>query len=110
LARNAGVKERSPQAHVEAFMSTAAKMTVLLMLSFSLGGCASSPTGSSPMDAHAEGQARPKIDALSPKDEKPFMTADERLTLQKELIAARDRQESNAKAQGVATSSQPVKP
>jgi hypothetical protein len=91
-------------------MSTGAKMTALLMLSFSLGGCAAAPTGSSPMDAHAEGQARPQIDALVPKDEKPFMAADERLKLQKELIAARDRQEARAKAKGMAPSSQPVKP
>jgi hypothetical protein len=39
---------------------------------------------------------RPKVEDLSPRTEKPAMTADERLKLQKELIAARDRQESRA--------------
>jgi hypothetical protein len=41
-----------------------------------------------------------------PKDKKPAMTADERLKLQKELMAVRDRQASRAKA----TNSQPTKP
>ena len=45
-----------------------------------------------------------------PKGEKPAMTADERLKLQKELIAARDRQASRAKARGGAASPQPMKP
>ena len=46
------------------------------------------------MDARAEGPARPKtsgylpIEDLPPKREKPAMTADERLKLQKELTAA----------------------
>jgi hypothetical protein len=53
------------------------------------------------MDAYAEAPVSPKtylpLD-LPPRDEKPAMRADERLNLQKELIAARDRQESRAKA------------
>jgi hypothetical protein len=98
-----------------AFMSkdpkiAAPAVAALLMLSLTLGGCATSPTGSSLMDAHAEGPARPKVEDLSPKDGKPAMTADERSKLQKELIAARDRQESRAKAQEGAASRQLVKP
>jgi hypothetical protein len=85
-----------------------AKMAALaaaaLLYSLSLGGCATSTTGSSVMNAHAE--ALPKtsgylpVEDLPPKEEKPAMTADERLKLQKELIAARDRQTSRAKAKG----------
>ena len=97
-------------------MSKAAKMralaaAALLLYYLSLGGCATS-TGSSLMDARAEAPARPKttgypaVEDLPPKREKPAMTADERLKLQKELIAARDRQASRAKAAG----SQPTKP
>ena len=46
------------------------------------------------------------VEDLPPRDEKPAMTADERLKLQKELIAARDRQASRAKA----ASPPPTKP
>jgi hypothetical protein len=97
------------------FMSKDAKTAIraaaaLVVLSLSLGGCATSPAGSSPMDAHAEGPVRPKAEDLSPRAEKPGMSADERLKLQKELIAARDRQESRAKAKGGAGGSQGVKP
>jgi hypothetical protein len=66
----------------------------LLLYCLSLGGCATS-TGLSLMDARAESPARPKtsgypaVEDLPPKREKPAMTADERLKLQKELIAAR---------------------
>jgi hypothetical protein len=98
-------------------MSKNAKMTALtaaalLLYSLSLGGCATSTTGSSLMDAHAEAPVRPKtsvylpVEDVPPKDEKPAMTADERLKLQKELIAARDRQASRAKA----ASPPPTKP
>jgi hypothetical protein len=87
----------------------------LLLYCLSLGGCATS-TGSSLMDARAEAPARPKtsgypaVEDLPPKREKPAMTADERLKLQKELTAARDRQASRAKAKGGAASPQPKKP
>jgi hypothetical protein len=70
--------------------------TALLLYCLSLGGCATS-TCSSLMDARAESPARPKtsgypaVQDLPPQREKPAMTADERLKLQKELIAARDR-------------------
>jgi hypothetical protein len=43
------------------------------------------------MDARAQATA---LEDLPPKREKPPMTADERSKLQKELIAARDRQTS----------------
>jgi len=76
----------------------------LLLSSLSLGGCATSTAGSSPMDARAEAPAPPKASAylpvedLPPKREKPAMTAEERSKLQKELIAARDRQTFHVKA------------
>src|ERR1700688_3926771 len=84
----------------------------LLLYSLSLGGCVTSTACSSLMDAHAEASTRPKtsgylpVEDLPPKDEKPAMTADERLKLVKELIAARDRQASRAKA----ASPPPTKP
>ena len=86
-----------------------------LLLSLALGGCATSTAGSSLMDARAEAPAPPKTSAylpvedLPPKREMPAMTSDERLKLQKELIAARDRQLAAAKAQGAAPA-EPVKP
>jgi hypothetical protein len=85
----------------------------LLLVSLSLGGCATS-TGSSLMDARAEAPAPPKTSAyppvgvLPPAREKPAMTSDERSKLQKELIAARNRQEAG-KAQGAALA-EPAKP
>jgi hypothetical protein len=90
--------------------------TALLLFCFSLGGCATSTTGASSMDARAESLPRPKtsdylpVEDLPPKREKPAMTADERSKLQKELISARDRQASRAKAKEGAASPQPVKP
>jgi hypothetical protein len=79
-----------------------------LLLSLSLGGCATSTAGSSLMDARAEAPGPPKtsnylpVEDLPPPREKPVMTPDERLKLQKELIAARDRQMATGKAQGAA--------
>lgn len=79
----------------------------LLLSSLSLGGCATS--GSSLMDARAEAPASPKasaylpVEAMPPAREKAAMTPDERSKLQKELIAARDRQEKAAPVE-------PVKP
>jgi len=87
-----------------------------LMLCLSLGGCATSTAGSSLMDARAEAPAPPKTSAylavedLPPKRENPVLTPDERLKLQKELIAARDRQAAAAKARGGATRAEPMKP
>ena len=86
----------------------------LLLSSLSLGGCGTSTAGSSLMDARAEVAAPPKtsvylpVEDLPPKREKPAMTLDERLKLQKELIAARDRQAP--KAHGSAENPQPIKP
>jgi hypothetical protein len=92
---------------------TSSLATAALLLSgLSLGGCATSTAGSSLMDARAEATAPAKtsvllpVEDLLPKREKPVMTADERLKLQKELIAARDRQASRAKA----ARSQPTNP
>lgn len=95
---------------------TALAAGALLWSSLSLGGCATSTAGSSPMDARAEAPAPPKASAylpvedLPPAREMPAMTADERSKLQKELIAARDRQAAAAKAQGGAARTDPVKP
>jgi hypothetical protein len=88
----------------------------LLLSSLSLGGCATSTAGSSVMDARAEAPAPPKtsvyplVEDLPPKREKPAMTLDERLKLQKELIAARERQAPGAKARAGVARAQPVKP
>jgi hypothetical protein len=84
-----------------------------LLSSLSLGGCMTSTAGSSPMDAQDEAPAPPKTSAypsIEPKRERPTITADAQLKLQKELIAARDRQAAAAKAQGNAARAEPVKP
>ena len=104
-----------------AYLSNERKMTALaagalLLSSLSLGGCATSTAGSSLMDARAEAPAPPKTSAyplvgdLPPKREKPAMTPDERLKVQKELIAARDRQAPAGKARGGAARAEPTKP
>jgi hypothetical protein len=59
--------------------------------------------------AAAKTSAYLPVEDLPPKREVPTMTSDERMKLQKELIAARDRQLAAAKAQGAA-SAEPVKP
>jgi hypothetical protein len=84
----------------------------LMLSSLSLGGCATSTTGSSVMDARAETPAPPKtsIFDLPPKREKPAMTLDERLKLQKELMDARDRQAPGAKAKGALRALNPSSP
>ena len=74
----------------------------LLLLSLSLGGCATSSTGSSLMGAHAE--VRPSPGAYLPVEDLPAnryklaMSTDEQAKLRKELTAARDRQTSRVKA------------
>jgi hypothetical protein len=94
---------------------TALAAAALVLSSLSLGGCATS-TGSSLMDARAEAAAPPRtsnypaVEDLPLQREQPAMTADERLKLQKELIGARDRLASRARAKQGATSPQPVKP
>ena len=93
---------------------TALAVGALLLLSLSLGGCATS-TGSSLMNARADASVPPTtsvylpVEDLPPQRENPAMTPDERLKLKKELIAARDRQEAAKKAKG-ATQADPVKP
>ena len=83
----------------------------LMLLSLSLGGCATSP-----LDARAEAPAVPKasvyppLEGLAPTRAVPAMTADERSKLAKELIAARDRQAPAGKARGGTAPAQPVKP
>jgi hypothetical protein len=70
----------------------------LLLSSLLLGGCATSTASPSVMDARAEAPAPSKtgtylpVQDLPPKRDKPIMTPEERLKLQKELSAARDRQ------------------
>ena len=84
---------------------TALAAGALLLSSLALCGCATSTSSASLMDARAEAPAPPKASVYLPvedlplKREKPAMTPDERLKLQKELIAARDRQVSKAKGQ-----------
>jgi hypothetical protein len=94
---------------------TALAATALLLSSLSLGGCATSIAGSSPMDARAEVPAHPKTTSYLavedvPPRRGPAMTADERLKLQKELIAARDRHATSGKQKGGAAHAEPVKP
>jgi hypothetical protein len=103
-----------------AYVSNERKMAfataVLLLSGLSLGGCATSTAGLSLMDARAQAPAPPKtsvyplLEDLPAKREKPAMTPDERLKLQKELIAARDRQAPSGKARGGAARAQPMKP
>jgi len=80
---------------------TALAVGALMLLSLSLGGCATSP-----LDARAEAPAVPKasvyppLEGLAPTRAVPAMTADERSKLAKELIAARDRQVPAVKPEG----------
>jgi hypothetical protein len=108
--RSMGIAYVSNERKISAFAAA-----VLLLSSLSLGGCATSTAGSSLMDARAETQAPPKASAYLPvedlpKRDKPAMTPDERLKLQKELIAVRDRQASDGKAKAGAARAQPKKP
>jgi hypothetical protein len=91
----------------------------LLLLTLSLGGCATSTAGSSLMDARAEAPPPRKSSGYLPVEDLPLsrelMKADEQTKLKKELTAARDRQAATAKAEGgtpqtVQPSSQPVRP
>src|ERR1700722_8308854 len=106
--------ERPSMGIAYVYKQMTALAAALLVLSLSLGGCATSTGGSSLMDARAEAPAPPKtsvylpVEDLPAQREKPVMTPDERSKLQKELIAARDRQAAAAKAQG-AGPAEPVK-
>jgi hypothetical protein len=94
-------------AHVYGQVTVPAAAT--LLLSLSLGGC------SSLMDARAEVPAPPQaraylpVEVLPPAREKAAMTPDERSKLQKDLIAARDRQAAAGKAKAPPRA-EPVKP
>jgi hypothetical protein len=96
---------------------TALAAGTLLLSSLSLGGCATSTAGSSLMDARAEAAPAPPNTGVypllgdpPPKPEKPAMTTDERLKLQKELTAARDRQAPAGKARAPAAPAAPAQP
>jgi hypothetical protein len=61
------------------------------VVSLSLGDCATATAGSSLMNARAQATP-PKPNILDPPPQRPpAMTPDERLKLQKDLTAARDR-------------------
>jgi hypothetical protein len=88
--------ERAPMGIAYLYEQVFAPAAGALLLSLSLGGCATA--GSSLMDAQA--QATPPKTSIydqPPKPEKPAMTLDERQKMSKELNAARDRQAPNAK-------------
>jgi hypothetical protein len=88
--------------------------STLLLLTVSLGGCATSTASSSPMDARAEVSAPPRTSGYPSIEDLPQgregMTADERTKLKSELIAARDRQAAPVKVQGGAAGAKPTKP
>ena len=94
---------------------TALAVGALLLLSLSLGGCATS-SGSSLMGGRADAAVPPTtsvylpVEDLPPQRENPAMTPDERLKMQKELNAARDRQEAGSKARAHAAPAKPAKP
>jgi hypothetical protein len=87
----------------------------LLLLSLSLGGCASSGGFSSLMDARAEVTDHPKtitypaVEDVPPRPDKPVMTADEQSKLKKALIATREGQ-AKEKAKQDALRAEPAKP
>ena len=87
----------------------------MLLMSLSLGGCASSSIGSSPMDARAEVTDRSKTTGYLPvedvpaRPDKPAMTADEQSKLKKALIAAREGQ-AKEKTKEDALRAEPAKP
>ena len=88
---------------------------VLLLLTFSLGGCATSTAVSSLMDARAEAPAPRETSGYLPVEDLPppreIMTAEERLKLEKELTAAWDRQAAAVKAKkGSPQAVQPTSP
>src|ERR1700723_1254583 len=87
-------------------------LAALMLASLSLGECATATAGSSLMEARAQA-APPKTSIYDPPPQraKPTMTLDERLKLQKDLTAARDRHELDAKARALeAPHAQPAKP
>jgi hypothetical protein len=99
LAEHASMRIAYVNGQLAALTATAA-----LLLTVSLGGCATSTAGSSLMDAWAEIPTPPKASGYLPVEDLPpnrqiqIMTADEQARLKKELIAARDRQAASVKA------------
>jgi hypothetical protein len=90
----------------------ATAMAALLLSSLSPGECGTATAGSSLMDARAQA-APPKASIFDPppQREKPAMTLGERMKLQKDLTAARDRRVPDAKARvHAAPPAQPAKP
>jgi hypothetical protein len=93
---------------------TALAAGTLPLSSLALGGCATSTAGPSLLDARAEAPVVPKTSVYPPlepatKREKPAMTLAEGLKLQKELIAARDRQAPAGKVRDGAARVEPMK-
>jgi hypothetical protein len=82
----------------------------LLLSSLSLDECATAAAGSSLLDARTQA-APPKTSIYDspPQRVKPTMTLDERLKLQKDLTAARDRHPPDTKAHA-GPPAQPPKP
>jgi hypothetical protein len=68
----------------------AVAVAALLLSSLSLGECATAIAGTSLMDAKAQATPKTSIYDPPPKREKPAMTPDERLKMQKDLNAALD--------------------
>ena len=93
---------------------TAFAASAVLLLTVSLGGCATSTASSSLMDARAEVSPPPKTSGYPSVEDLPQgregMTADERTKLKNELIAARDRQAARVKVQGSTAGAKPAKP
>jgi hypothetical protein len=69
----------------------------LLLSGLLLEGSAASTVGSSLMDAQAQTPAYPRLDDRPPERERPIMTPEERLNLQKDLNATRDHLKQPAK-------------
>lgn len=83
--------------------STPLAARAMLILIFSLGGCATSIAGSSPMNTRAEvpipqlpASGYAAVEDLPPK--RPMMTVDEQSKIKQELISARDHQVAPVKA------------
>jgi hypothetical protein len=90
---------------------SALALAALLLSSFFTGFCASETAASSIVDAKVAQAAPSKASIYDPppQRDKPAMTLDERLRLQKDLAAARDRHAPSAKPHP-ARPAQPAKP
>jgi len=88
----------------------AVAVAALLLSSLSLGECATAIAGTSLMDAKAQATPKTSIYDPPPKREKPAMTPDERLKMQKDLNAARDRQLAGSKTRAHAAPAKSIMP